>query len=44
MSQSFNFSNNDVKKNCVEFHNFDKATDRLDFLYLQNSWFKIERG
>ena len=43
MSQPFNFLNNDVKKNCVEFHKFYKATDRPDFLYLQNSWFKIEK-
>ena len=44
ISQSFNFVKNDVKKNCAEFHNFDKATDRPDFLYLQNSCFKIKKG
>lgn len=32
------------KRICAEFHNFDKATDRPDFLCLQNSCFKIKKG
>lgn len=32
MSRFCDFVNNDVKKSSVEFHNFGKATDRLDVL------------
>ena len=42
MSQFCEFVNNDVKKNSVEFHNCDKATDRLDVFFFQNSCFAKE--
>ena len=44
ISQFCDFINNYVKKNSGEFHNFDKATDRLDVFYFQSSCFKIEKA
>ena len=40
-SVNFVTANNDVKKNSEEFHNFDKATDRLDVVYFQSLCFEI---
>ena len=44
MFQFCDFLNNEVKKNSDEFHNFNKATDRLDVFYFRNSCFKIKKA
>ena len=44
MSQFCDFVNNDVRKNSVGFHNFDKVSNRRDVFYFQNSCFKIEKA
>ena len=42
--QFCDFLDNVVKKNSDEFHNFNKATDRLDVFYFRNSVLKSKKA
>ena len=43
ISKFCDFVSNDVKKNSIEFHDFDEASYRLDVFYIQSSCFKIQK-